>query len=52
VRLDIGALAALYSGYLTPGALRQVGRVHTDDAGLLALESVFPAGSPGMPDMF
>ena len=52
VRLDTGALAVLYAGYLTPGALRQVGRLHADGAGLSALGAVFPGGSPGMADMF
>ncbi|MCC6661086.1 MAG: GNAT family N-acetyltransferase [Phycisphaerales bacterium] len=52
VRLDIGALGALYAGYISAGGLRQAGRLYGDDAAVRAAATVFPAGSPGMPDMF
>jgi predicted acetyltransferase len=52
LRLDVGALAALYAGYLTPGALRQVGRLAGDGTTLRMAAGMFAGGSPGMPDMF
>lgn len=52
LRLDAGALASLYSGYLAPAALKQIGRAQGDGSVIRTATAVFAGGSPGMPDMF
>jgi predicted acetyltransferase len=51
-RLDVGALAALYSGFSSASALRALGRIDASDETIARLEAVFAAPQPSMPDMF
>jgi predicted acetyltransferase len=52
VRLNIRALASLYTGFVTPHGLRVLGRIEGDDASLRAVGAIFAGGTPSMPDMF
>jgi predicted acetyltransferase len=52
LRLNIRALAPLYSGFLTPEALRRVGALSGDDASVRQAAAVFSSPPPVMPDMF
>lgn len=52
IRLDAGALASWYAGYLTLPVLRRLGRVQADDETLASAAGLFAGGTPSMPDMF
>jgi predicted acetyltransferase len=53
VRLDAGALASLFTGYATPGALARAGRVAcAAGASLASLAAAFAGPTPWMPDQF
>lgn len=52
IRLDIRALAPLYSGFLSAEALRSVGALSADDASARMATSVFSCSTPALPDMF
>jgi predicted acetyltransferase len=52
VRLDVRALAALWSGFATPAQLRGVGAIEGPEDALAALGGVFAGGTPAMNDMF
>lgn len=52
VEMDVRGLACLYAGFLSAAQARLTGLVAGDDAGIEALGAVFPAGCPGMSDMF
>lgn len=52
MRLDIRALAALYTGFLTPEALRSVGALVADDATVRLATTLFCGPAPALPDMF
>jgi predicted acetyltransferase len=52
LRLPIRALAALYSGYLTPSELRAASAIDGPDADLATAALVFSGPRPWTPDMF
>jgi predicted acetyltransferase len=52
VILDARGLAALYTGYLTPAALQQVGLAAGEPRALAAAGLPFAGPAPWMPDMF
>jgi predicted acetyltransferase len=52
VRLDVRALAPIYSGFSTPTELHSVGYVEGPEDELAALSSVFAGPTPWMPDIF
>jgi predicted acetyltransferase len=52
VRLDVGALAALYTGYLSAEALASVGRASGDERDLRTASEVFAGPAPCMLDKF
>ena len=52
LKLDIRALAPLYSGYFAPDALRLMGKMEGDDESLAIAATVFAGPTPWMPDMF
>jgi predicted acetyltransferase len=52
VRIGVRALAALFSGFVTPAQLRVVGAIQGPDDQLAALGSAFAGGTPAMNDMF
>ena len=52
VRLDVGALAALYAGFLDPRALAQLGRVEGSAPDLAAAAAVFAGPAPWMREIF
>lgn len=52
VRLSVGALAALYTGFATPWQLAVAGRLQGDDAALALLGSIFAGPAPGIADFF
>jgi predicted acetyltransferase len=52
LRLDVRALAPLYSGLYTPAALRALGRLEADDASVRLAMTLFSGPPPAMPDMF
>ena len=52
MRLDIRAFAALYTGFLSPEALRSVGALVADDATVRLATTFFCGPSPALPDMF
>jgi predicted acetyltransferase len=52
VRLDVGALAALYAGFLDPRALAQLGRVEASPTDLAAAAAVFAGPAPWMREIF
>ena len=52
LRLDARALAALYSGFVTPRDLVRLDRVDGDAASLDRAAAIFSGPAPWMPDMF
>ncbi|MEZ4219491.1 MAG: GNAT family N-acetyltransferase [Polyangiaceae bacterium] len=52
VELDVGALAALYTGFASPALLAQAGQLSGSSAALAAAEAAFPRGMPSMVDFF
>ncbi|MFY0580434.1 sterol carrier protein domain-containing protein [Cystobacter fuscus] len=52
LKLHVRALAALYSGFLSPSALQLAGVLEADDATLRTAEALFSGSPPSMPDMF
>ncbi len=52
MRLDIRAFASLYTGFLSPEALRSVGALVADDATVRLATTLFCGPSPALPDMF
>jgi predicted acetyltransferase len=52
VKLDVRALAPLYSGFLTPQALQSVGVLVADEASLAVAAALFSGPMPSLPDMF
>jgi predicted acetyltransferase len=50
--LDAGALAALYTGMMSPGQLRLLGRASGQQRDAAAAEGAFAGVVPGMVDMF
>jgi predicted acetyltransferase len=52
VELDIGAMAAVYTGYASPGQLALVGRVSGDPCHAAALGTAFAGPTPSMVDFF
>jgi predicted acetyltransferase len=52
VRLNVRALASLYTGFASPHALKMLGRIEGDEASLRAASAVFAGAPPSMPDMF
>jgi predicted acetyltransferase len=52
VRVDVRALAAMYSGFLTPRAAAASGGVEGSDDEIERMAAVFQGGAPWMPDYF
>jgi predicted acetyltransferase len=52
VRLDVGALAALYSGFMSPFELQRYGRLSAAARELTWLLALFAGPPPTMPDFF
>src|ERR1051325_739282 len=52
VRLNVRALAALYTGFATPHGLKLLGRIEGDEPSLRMAAAAFAGGTPAMPDMF
>ncbi|MBM7114051.1 GNAT family N-acetyltransferase [Archangium primigenium] len=52
LKLDVRALAPLYTGYLTPDALRLAGALSASDDTLRAATTLFSGPFPAMPDIF
>jgi len=52
VRLSVGALAALYSGFATPWQLAVAGRLEADGAARAVLTDIFAGPAPGLADFF
>jgi predicted acetyltransferase len=52
VRVSIGALAALYSGYASARRLRRLGHMSGPDKSIAALDAAFAGPTPWMPDDF
>jgi predicted acetyltransferase len=52
IRFTVGALSALFSGYLTPGELVRGGRIASDATGLGFLDALFAGPPPWMIDHF
>jgi predicted acetyltransferase len=52
MRMDIRAFASLYTGFLTPEALRSVGALVADDATVRLATTLFSGPAPALPDMF
>jgi predicted acetyltransferase len=50
--MDIRTLASLYTGFLSPEALRSVGALVADDASVRLASALFCGPSPALPDMF
>jgi predicted acetyltransferase len=50
--LDARALAALYSGFMTPQHLSSIGRLEGSDGAVLAAAAAFAGGVPSLQDMF
>jgi predicted acetyltransferase len=51
-RLSVGALAALYSGFLSPRQLLLSGQLEADERAVAALGTLFAGPAPGLPDFF
>jgi predicted acetyltransferase len=51
-RLSVGALAALYSGFVSPRQLLVTGQLEADDRALAALGALFAGPAPGLADFF
>jgi predicted acetyltransferase len=52
VRLSVGALAALYTGFATPWQLATAGRLQAGEDAQALLASIFAGPAPGLPDFF
>jgi predicted acetyltransferase len=52
MRLHVRALASLYSGFLSPEALRVNGALEADEASLRTATALFSGPPPTLPDMF
>ncbi len=52
VELDIGAMAAVYTGYAAPGQLRLIGRIGGADGPVRSLGAMFAGTAPSMVDYF
>jgi predicted acetyltransferase len=52
VRVDVRALAALWSGFVTTDQMKLVGAISGPDQALVQLGSAFAGGTPAMSDMF
>ena len=52
VRLDVRALASVYTGFHAPRALAALGLIEGPDADLDALTAAFAGSPPSMADMF
>lgn len=52
VRLSVGALAALYTGFATPWQLATAGRLQAAEGALAALSHIFAGPAPSLPDFF
>lgn len=52
VTLDVRGLAPLYSGYLSPAALKSIGALNGPDEDLARLATIFAGPGPWMPDNF
>jgi predicted acetyltransferase len=52
LRLDVRALAPLYSGMHSAAALQAVGRLEADEASVRLATALFAGPAPAMPDMF
>jgi predicted acetyltransferase len=52
MRVDVRALAPLYSGFRSPEALRSIGALEADDASVRLAATLFSGPPPSMPDMF
>jgi len=52
VRLSVGALAALYTGFATPWQLATAGRLQATEDALALLAHIFAGPAPGLPDFF
>jgi predicted acetyltransferase len=52
VRITVNALAALYSGYLSPWDLKRLGTIDGPDDSLALLAQAFAGPIPWMPDFF
>jgi predicted acetyltransferase len=52
VRLGVGALAALYTGFLSPWELKLAGRLDADEPALATLGLLFSGPAPGSADYF
>jgi predicted acetyltransferase len=52
VELDVGAMAAVYTGFASPQQLRLVGRVRGPDDAVAALGAMFAGATPSMVDFF
>jgi predicted acetyltransferase len=51
-RLSVGALAALYSGFMAPRELQIAGKLEADERALSALGLLFAGPAPALPDYF
>ena len=52
LRLDVRALAPLYTGLLSPAALQAVGKLDADEGSLGLASALFAGPAPTMTDMF
>ncbi|WP_224364075.1 GNAT family N-acetyltransferase [Hyalangium versicolor] len=52
MHMDIRAFASLYTGFLSPDALRSVGALVADDASVRLATTFFSGPAPALPDMF
>ncbi|XXF76693.1 GNAT family N-acetyltransferase [Myxococcaceae bacterium GXIMD 01537] len=52
LRLDVRALAPLYTGLYPPAALHAVGRIEGDEASLRLASALFSGPMPAMPELF
>ena len=52
VRVDVRSLATVYSGHLSPLALRSIGAIEGEETELATLGALFAGPAPWMPDMF
>jgi predicted acetyltransferase len=51
-QLSVGALAALYSGFMSPYELQMAGKLATDERGLAVLGALFAGPAPALADFF
>ena len=52
LKLDVRALSALYSGYLSASSLAAAGRLEGSDGAIALADALFAGSPPCMPDMF